>query len=102
MNQLEQNESTNDSGSGSSSIVQMWKAAVLVMAAVEASPNARLSVSLWGNIVRKQDCTKMRELMEGQLRGKEQNEDEGGTRQGSKDHEEGDHEDEDEDEDAHD
>lgn len=63
---------SNDSGS---SIVQMWKAAVIVFTAVEASPNAKLNVSLWGNIVRKQDCARMRVLMEGQLRERQDEED---------------------------
>jgi hypothetical protein len=99
MNQFGEGQA-DDSDSGSSSIVQMWKAAVLVMAAVEASPNARLSVSLWGNIVRKQDCTKMRELMEGQLRGREKNEDDVDARQGNRSDEEGDPEDENDDDKA--
>ena len=63
---------SNDSGS---SIVQMWKAAVIVFTAVEASPNAKLSVNLWGNVVRKQDCARMRVLMEGQLRERQEDED---------------------------
>jgi Ran GTPase-activating protein (RanGAP) involved in mRNA processing and transport len=63
---------SNDAGS---SIVQMWKAAVIVFTAVEASPNAKLNVSLWGNIVRKQDCARMRVLMEEQLRERQDAED---------------------------
>ena len=47
-----------------SQVAALWGAAVLLVGAVEVSPNQSLTVVLWGQRIERHECGRMRALME--------------------------------------